>query len=185
MCWLKEIEICLWPLIETYLLSEFSFFTWFNFICTCVGTEREQPFKELRLSAMNYVNFGKGLRGGMWMGWGKRCRDKLWKCRIFCCSTGSTSMSGENGDDDDGRWWWWWSIMVMAMVMAMVMVVVMVDYGGEWFLAIVLRMRFWSFVVEKMTSKLFSNIFLQGDLFWQYLIQFQWVWGTRVQFFLI
>ena len=34
-------------------------------------------------------------------GLGERCRDKLWKCRIFCCSTGSTSMSGENGDDDD------------------------------------------------------------------------------------
>ena len=66
-----------------------------------MGTEREQPFKELCLSAMNYVNLKK--RAARWDvdGLGERCRDKLWKCRIFCCSTGSTSMSGENGDDDD------------------------------------------------------------------------------------
>ena len=157
MCWLKEIEICLWPLIETYLLSEFSFFTWFNFICTCVGTEREQPFKELRLSAMNYVNFGKGLRGGMWMGWGSAAGINYGNVGYFAAAP-------QLNLNVWWEWWWWWWSMVMMMV----------DYGdgdgdgdgdggGDG------RLWWWmissdcteneiliSFLVEKMISKSFS-----------------------------
>ena len=50
-------------------------------------------------AAMNYVNFGKGLRGESGAGCGG-CPDKLWKCGEFSSTSGSHSVSGENGDDE-------------------------------------------------------------------------------------
>ena len=76
-----------------------------------MGTEREQPFKELRLSAMNYVNFGKGLRGGMWMGWGSAAGINYGNVGYFAaapaqpqCLVRIVMMMMVDGDDD-GRLW--------------------------------------------------------------------------------
>ena len=50
-------------------------------------------------AAMNYVNFGKGLRGESVAVCGG-CPDKLWKCGEFSSTSGSHSMDGENCDDE-------------------------------------------------------------------------------------
>ena len=120
MCWLKEIEICLWPLIETYLLSEFCFifkkvvqlvffFHLIQFHLHMCGNRAGAAFQRALLVRNELCKFRK--RAARWD------VDGLGSAAgINYGNVGYFAAAPQLNLNVWWEWWWWWWSMVMMMV---------------------------------------------------------------------